>query len=137
VRPAVVAFAVSIDFTNYDIDPPSVQFIDLCSSKPLTTKEISVKFFQVVQTNPPIPNFPFVANAINPILVGEPDEFPFLCIPGVREYHNHPSHTGNPWLLYRTKGEGTLAFLIDQLYNHSIPFIRGFGVNMTVILNQS
>ncbi len=26
---------------------------------------------------------------------------PFLCIRGIREYHEHPQHTGDDWLLYR------------------------------------
>ncbi len=26
---------------------------------------------------------------------------PFLCIRGIREYHEHPQHSGDDWLLYR------------------------------------
>jgi hypothetical protein len=25
----------------------------------------------------------------------------FFCMRGVREYHEHPEHTGDQWLLYR------------------------------------
>jgi len=26
---------------------------------------------------------------------------PFLCVRGIREYHEHPQHSGDEWLLYR------------------------------------
>jgi hypothetical protein len=26
---------------------------------------------------------------------------PFLCLRGIREYHEHPQHSGDDWLLYR------------------------------------
>jgi hypothetical protein len=26
---------------------------------------------------------------------------PFLCLRGIREYHEHPQHSGDEWLLYR------------------------------------
>ena len=28
---------------------------------------------------------------------------PFLCLRGIREYHDHPQHTGDEWLLYKDK----------------------------------
>jgi hypothetical protein len=141
LKPLAVAFAVSIDFTNYDVEPPSVKFIDPLTGLLVTTKEIYVRFFQageMIESMHPIPGMPQIQlqQPPRPILMGGLDENPFLCIPGVREYHNHPAHTGDPWLLHRTQGEGTLAFIIDQLYNHSIPFIRGYNINMVVGINQ-
>ncbi len=79
---------------------------------------------------------PLQMQQAQPILMSGVNERPFFCIPGVREYHNHPAHTGNPWLLHRTKGEGKLAFLLDQLYIHSIPFIKQYGLNFNVTVNQ-
>ncbi len=138
LKPPAIVFAVSIDFTNYDVEPPSIVFIDIFNGQPVTTKDVHAKFIKLGPGNIPgpggqmisVPNFP------QSILVGEPNERPFLCIPGVKEYHNHPQHTGNSWLLSRTNGEGELAFLIDQLYFNSIPYIKSYNVNFTVGINQ-
>jgi len=35
------------------------------------------------------------------MVAAEPDEIPFLCLPGIREYHENPAHTGDSWLLHR------------------------------------
>jgi hypothetical protein len=60
-----------------------------------------------------------------------PENTPFICIPGVREYHNHPSHTGDSWLLYRKKaGVGTLGYLIEKLYQYGIVTISNFNLNI-------
>jgi len=56
---------------------------------------------------------------------------PFFCIRGIREYHNHPYHTGDAWLLYRGTGIGNLNYILDQLYNHSIALINGHNVTLT------
>lgn len=137
LKPPAIVFAVSIDFTNYDVEPPSIVFIDAFTRIPVTTKDVHAKFIKTIQGNVQIVPGQFVqANIPQNILVGEPNEQPFLCIPGVREYHNHPQHTGNSWLLSRTKGEGELAFLIDQLYYNSIPQIKSYNVNFTVSINQ-
>jgi hypothetical protein len=45
-----------------------------------------------------------------------PDDIPFVCLPGIREYHEHPGHSGDSWLLHRGRGEGTFFFILDQLY---------------------
>lgn len=137
LKPPAIVFAVSIDFTNYDIEPPSIVFIDAFTRMPVTTNEVHAKFIKTILGNVQIGPGQFIqANISQNILVGEPNERPFICLPGVREYHNHPQHTGNSWLLSRTKGEGDLAFLIDQLYYNSIPQIKGFNVNFTVGINQ-
>ncbi len=137
LKPPAIVFAVSIDFTNYDVEPPSIVFIDPFTRKPVTTKEVHAKFIKTVLGKLQIAPGQFIdANIPQNILVGEPNERPFICLPGVREYHNHPQHTGNSWLLSRTKGEGDLAFLIDQLYYNSIPAIKSYNVNFTVSINQ-
>lgn len=137
LKPPPIVFGVSLDFTNYDIEPPSIKFIDPLSGRPITTKEMNVNFFQVataVQSLPGMPQLQFQQPQL--ILMGAPEDHPFLCIPGVREYHDHPAHSGDSWLLHRTRGEGKLTFLIDQLYNHSIPYVRSYNVNFSVGINQ-
>lgn len=141
LRPLTVAFAVKIDFTNYDVEPASVKFIDPLNGTPILLKDLPVRFYQpgeIVQAPMQMPGLPPLQMQQPPrlVLMGADQDEPFICIPGVREYHNHPAHTGDSWLLHRGGGEGTLAFLLDQLYNLSIPFVRSFNVSFSVGLNQ-
>lgn len=141
IKPSTVVFAVSIDFTNYDIEPPSIVFIDAFTGTPVTAKELNnIGFFQIIKQSIQLPGMPVgepqQIEQRNPILMMGLNERPFLCIPGVREYHNHPAHTDNPWLNYRTRGEGKLLFILDQLYNHCIPYLTGFNLNFTFSLKQ-
>jgi hypothetical protein len=59
-----------------------------------------------------------------------PDEIPFPCLPGVREYHEHPGHSGDPWLLHRGGGEGTLYFLLEKLYQYGVAPISTYHVQL-------
>ena len=141
LKPATVAFAVAIDFTNYDIEPPSVIFIDYLTGNPISTKEMGgIGFFQIItqmqQIQGPLGIQQIPIQQRLPILMIGLEDKPFLCIPGVREYHNHPAHTGNAWLLYRTRGEGKLSFLIEQLYSNCIPHITNFNFTFDVHLKQ-
>lgn len=55
------------------------------------------------------------------LLQQDENNLPFLCIPGIREYHNHPSHSGDSWLLHRgVGGEGSLGFIIEKLFEYGI-----------------
>jgi hypothetical protein len=49
-----------------------------------------------------------------------PDEEPFLCLPGVRAYHEHPGHTGDSWLLHRARGDGRLITILTHLHKYGI-----------------
>jgi hypothetical protein len=66
---------------------------------------------------------------------GQPDEIPFLCIPGVREYHQHPAHTGNSWLLHRGTGEGTLFFIVDQLWKYGVQGVASYNCQLAISIN--
>jgi hypothetical protein len=116
IVPAVVGFAIRINFSNYDLEPPSVTFIDLYTEEPILERnKIPFAFLQF-------------ANPFQPqdLVQGGGTMLPFLCIPGIREYHNHPAHSGDSWFLYRKTGEGTLLFILDQLYNHSLATVKGY-----------
>jgi hypothetical protein len=41
---------------------------------------------------------------------------PFLCLPGIREYHTHSSHVNDLWDNYKAKGSYTLPFLVDRVW---------------------
>jgi hypothetical protein len=57
---------------------------------------------------------------MNMIQAHGPDEVPFLCLPGVRQYHDNPAHTGDSWLLHRRSGEGSLHFLVEQIWKYGV-----------------
>jgi hypothetical protein len=61
-----------------------------------------------------------------------PDEVPFVCLPGIREYHAHPAHSGDSWLLHRGQVEGTLNFILDVLHRYGAAPIRGFQIGMQI-----
>ncbi len=133
IQPSAVAFAVRIDFTNYDIEPPSLKFICPFTKKILDRNEVKLGFIQInkqsANVNLEIQN----QNQSQDLLQSHQNKTPFFCIPGIKEYHDHPAHTGDSWLLYRKKGEGSLGFILDQLYNHSIPFIKGYQLGIQVL----
>lgn len=132
IQPQPIAFTVCIDYTNWDSEPPSIRFIDPFTDKVLERKDIRINFFQVKDNNAirVLPNGQIVEldllQAANP---------PFFCIPGVKEYHQHPAHSGDSWMLHRTKGEGKLCVLIEQLYKHSIAQSGGYTVNIEMKAN--
>ena len=59
-----------------------------------------------------------------------PEEIPFLCIAGVREYHDHPAHSGDIWELNRQEGAGRLVRLLEIIHRYGIEPIAGFGVQL-------
>lgn len=128
--PIPLVFSVRINFTNYDVEPPAVAFINPFTDEALKREQIPIAFVQFNPSNPFQPQ---------DLLQGIGDIVPFFCIPGIKEYHDHPAHSGDPWFLYRTKGEGSLLFILDQLYNSSIPSAKGYNINInvpTIRINQ-
>lgn len=115
--PPLIAYSVRINFINYDFEPPSVVFINPFSEELVRRDQVPMVFIQLNKSNP-----------FQPIdlLQGNPNMVPFFCIPGIREYHNHSAHSGDSWFLYRTRGEGNLLFILDQLYNNSIATAKSF-----------
>ena len=131
--PRALAFAVRFDFTNYDLEPLSVQFVD-----PLTGEALSLDKLQACTmlnrrvagptqfAQHPNGQQVEVINQESLIQYHPPRNVPFLCLPGVREYHQHTAHTGDPWLLHRGQGEGTVGFLIDQICRYGTEMINSY-----------
>jgi hypothetical protein len=126
LRPAAIAMCVRIDFTNFDLWPPSVTFIDPFTGSTLATAE---------QVGVPIArmNEQMQAQQIIQQHQGKP---PFLCLPGVREYHDHPGHSGDNWLLHRESGAGGLFFIVDKLSTYGSESITGWQLEMQQKLVQ-
>ncbi|MDR6845661.1 putative metal-binding protein [Flavobacterium granuli] len=117
-HPRVIIFCVKINFTNYDLEAPSVEFVDALTEAPVLFTDLLSHMPRKVaggQQDQQQVNITLGA----PLIQAHPPHMkPFLCLPGVKEYHNHPAHSNDPWLTHRGLGEGTLGFLIDQLHKY-------------------
>ena len=135
LKPPAVVFGVLLDFTNYDLWAPSVRLVDPFSREPYRARELPA----VLKRRLPTPSSPeLAALGLAPIHEQpmmqwhDPDAIPFLCLPGVREYHEHPGHTGDAWLLHRGTGEGTLYFLLNQLNRYGVEPLSGYQLGLQV-----
>ncbi len=129
--PAPVVFSVRINYTNYDLEPLSVSLIDAFTGDLLRANQVLTNFSKK--------NGIVNGNLIRqPLLQSEtPEGIPFLCFPGIREYHNHPFHTGDSWLLHRKLGgEGSLGYLIDKLFAYGISAISSFSLPISTPMVQ-
>lgn len=125
LHPKAVLFGVEIDFSNYDLWAPSVRLVDPFTRTPYKTKNLpnGITFLRWRDSDSEFPS--------EHLLQSEgPEKIPFLCFPGTREYHQHPAHTGDSWLLHRNRGEGTLYFLLEKIYDHGVTPIAGFQVSL-------
>ena len=151
MRPALAPYGLLIDFTGYDLVPPSVRLADPFTRKPLTTAQLGPARSFMAQPDGTLVGlyFPQVrenggAEDGTPIVQGNDllqtyggDDIPFICMPGVREYHEHSAHSNDPWLPRRRSGEGTLHFLLDNLSRLGTEQMTGFGYNVqSVLLRQ-
>lgn len=140
VRPAHLLFGVELDFTNYDMWPPSVRFVDPLTREPWppgTSTPINIVlngrpaplFLRFVEDE----NQPGTVSAQQPVLSQANQGPPFLCMRGIREYHEHPAHSGDPWLQYRGTGIGSLFYILDKLHEFSIGHIAGMQITLTYV----
>lgn len=85
------AFLARFDLSDYDLRAPSLEFRD-----PWTEELLSYPtMFRALE-------FEEARKAHVVLLDDHPNTHkPFLCLRGVREYHEHPQHSGDEWLLYR------------------------------------
>ncbi|HEY3462555.1 MAG TPA: putative metal-binding protein [Gaiellaceae bacterium] len=108
---------VRIDYTNFDLWPPSVEFID-----PFTGEYKPPPVQALVNTD---------EGPRDLVVHSHPDTGrPFFCVPGVRQYHDHPQHSGDSWLLHRQTGEGSLATICDRIWRSMARNLIGVQVNL-------
>ncbi|MHB2032744.1 MAG: putative metal-binding protein [Gemmatimonadaceae bacterium] len=118
---AVVACAVRLSYDNYDIWPPSLTFIDAIGHVPIAMPHV-----QAMQPSPTGPK--------NVLIATHPEtRLPFLCVPGIREYHTHPQHSGDSWLLYRSRGEGSLLTVCDRIWHYMVRNVFGFRIEIQAL----
>lgn len=112
----IMTVAIRLDYTNYDLWPPSVTFIDPNSGEPAQPLVQALDETDGLVTNVLIDQHPATGR-------------PFLCLPGVREYHSHPQHTGDDWLLHRSSGAGNLYVICDRVWRRMARNVLGLQVH--------
>ena len=151
-KPISILCGVRFDYSNYDAAPPSVRLVHPLTREPYKWSQVPTQLPRMLPppkagqaAAQPLP--PGVAQALPPELaqalaqggaqVVKPqplmqahgdDDIPFLCIAGVREYHEHPAHTGDPWESHRTSGAGRLIRLVQVISKYGLETINGFEV---------
>jgi hypothetical protein len=130
LKPPSIVFGAIIDFMNYDMWAPSVRLVDPFTRQPYTFGKLPTHLNRLV------PVGGLGERTVQPLMqASNPNEIPFLCIPGVREYHQHPAHTGDSWLLHRGSPEGTLFFIIEQLLKYGIEPLAGYEMGLKISIS--
>ena len=140
LRPFPIVAAVVIDFTDYDLRPPSVRFVDPFTRERLIARNLNFSMLRR-QNVPPEVFATMVQQGTLPatgiVQFNSPDDYPFICLPGIREYHDNPAHTGDSWLLHRASGEGSLAFILDKIWTYGVEPLSTFQIPVQVQVQAS
>ncbi len=125
----MVAFGIQINFENYDVESPSVQLVHPVTRAQLKKHELP--HLMQRQGAPAFQNGPImVMQPPLPLVQGWDGQLPFICLPGVREYHRHPAHTGDSWWLHRKSGQGRLSTILNVLATYAIDPVKGLNVQL-------
>ena len=116
IRPLpIVVCAIRLTYENYDLWPPSLTFIDAFTRQP------SVPHVRAFVSTPEGPR--------DVLINGHPTtNLPFLCLPGIREYHRHPQHSGDDWLLHRSSKEGSIYNICERIWRLMVKNIVGLNL---------
>jgi hypothetical protein len=106
------AFKAHFDLTDYDLVAPSIEFRDAWTGAALEFPTM----FRALEYQKD--------RGVHQVLLNEhpTTHKPFLCLRGVREYHTHPQHSGDEWLLYRT--EMSLFSIVMSVWRAAIDLVR-------------
>jgi len=148
IAPSPMVFGADLDFTNYDLLPPAVTLVNPFTREPYRARELPTDLPRLARVNgKPVRreevdkllakhrgNIPKHLGMLRQRLLvwHDPDQVPFLCLPGVRAYHEHPEHSGDSWLLHRTSGAGRLATIIEHLYRFGVLTVRGYAFDVNI-----
>jgi hypothetical protein len=107
-----LAFGVRFGLDDFDQRPVSVSFRNPRTWEPLSMEQLPVG--QRVDENGK--KMPVLVD-VHPLT-----RRPFLCMQGIREYHEHPQHGGDDWLLYRT--EMRLLYTVHSVWKTCVEAAR-------------
>ncbi|HMI99012.1 MAG TPA: putative metal-binding protein [Gaiellaceae bacterium] len=138
LKPPPIVTGVLLDYTDYDLRPPSVQLADPFSREPYKAGELPTSLLRQVETDAMPIGLALPPGVVAPRMIQQqplmqsygPEELPFLCIAGVREYHEHPAHSGDRWELHRRDGAGRLVRILEVIDTYGIRPVNGYGVNL-------
>jgi hypothetical protein len=145
LKPPALVMCIAFDYTNYDAAPPSVRIVDPFTGEPLKHKELPNPLNRALPQQELALSMPaggvqgvqkIMLQGAQPYLQAYgPEEIPFLCLAGVREYHEHPAHSGDVWELHRPSGAGRLVRLLEIIHRYGIEPITGMGVQLVPQFN--
>lgn len=124
---AARAFKARIDLSDFDIRAPSVEFLDPFTDRPLdyATSFRALEYEQDRKAHVVLlPDHPTTHKT-------------FLCRRRVREYHEHPQHTGDDWMLYRAGSSlfdtmlAVWRVCVDLVTPNIIPTSQGMEIRWT------
>ncbi len=87
---------VKMQCDNWDEDPPSIQL-----------QTMTGELLQHIKRDPT----GILNDSRHPST-----NFPFICMPGSREYHNHPSHRTNLWSNYKGENGYDLGGILTKIW---------------------
>ena len=136
LKPTPIVTGVEFDYTNYDAAPPSVRLVNPFTGQPYKLKEVPTMLNRSLPGQEiSLPGMPpsqkIMMGAAQSYVQGYgPEDPPFLCLAGVREYHEHPAHSGDVWELHRKEGAGRLVRLLEIIHRYGVAPVTGYGVQL-------
>ncbi|WP_420128124.1 putative metal-binding protein [Longimicrobium sp.] len=152
IKPAPVVFGVRFDFSDYDLLPLDVTLVDPFTREPYRAKELPTVLPRLVgaggvglrqeaveaqvaealgaQGAGGAGGVPIQMEVGQLMMSHDPEEVPFICLPGVRAYHDHPAHTGDSWMLHRPRGTGRMSVLLEHLHRFGVQNVTGYAVQV-------
>jgi len=141
LRPPIVALTVRFDFTDFDLKPLSVKFIDLFSGDEILAEQLLSRMKRLDPAFPAEIAATLMQEGQQPphqeliqAYQGQPG---FLCMPGVREYHEHSAHSGDPWELHRGTGAGSMLQIAEKIWQYGSDPLDRVSIEMRQSYQQS
>lgn len=144
-------YGVLMDLSNYDVEPPSITFVNPFTKAPLKAPQIPTQLRRIrllppsaqptgdnpTGTGPTGDGQPVPNAVIEQLLVfWQEEQIPFVCLQGVREYHRNPGHTGDPWWLHRGKGAGGIIRLLDIISTYGTEAMTQLQFNIQMQISS-
>lgn len=138
LKPPPIITGVAFHYADYDLRPPSVRLVNPFTRAPWSLEELPTTLRRRVEGQgvlPPGLQLPPGAMARvvqeQQLMQSYPGEAPFLCIAGVREYHDHPAHSGDLWELYRAAGAGRMVRILEIIDTYGLRPMTDYNVRLT------
>lgn len=139
LSPSPLVTGVAFEYSDYDLRPPSVRLVNPFTREPWTAGQLPTNLRRRVEANGTpivIPGLQLPPGATprifqdQPLMQAYPDGLPFICIGGVREYHDHPAHSGDLWELHRSAGAGRIVRILEIIDTYGVRPLTGYNINL-------